>query len=158
MENGKIAKHMIDFHKKSLDNCFAMMVTLQNQAANIFNFFHHSPIMSEEGKKIMEQWTTAYKQGIDDLKKSMDEGYVKAEEFFNNHSMIMFQKQTEKMFHCFLNQANWMPQNVKTTMEKLASIHKNGCEAFKKYVEQNMQHADKCSSVSGKQKNIKKNK
>ena len=136
MNNKDMMKQMIDFQKESLKNCFSMMVTLQLQAENIFNFFHYLPIMSDEGKKFMKQRTDAYKKWIDDLKKVMEEGYSRVEAFCDNNTMIMFRDHTEKMYKFYLNQANSIPQDLKKTMEELDTTYKKGCDEFKKYVDE----------------------
>jgi hypothetical protein len=136
MNNKEIMKQMINFQKESLENCFSMMVTLQLQAENIFNFFHYLPIMSDEGKKFMKQRTDAYKKWIDDLKKIMDDGYSRVEVFCDSNKMMMFRDHTEKMYDFYLNQAKWIPQDVKKTMEELDATYKKGCDEFKKYVDE----------------------
>lgn len=150
MENKKIVKHLIDFQKAYFENCFSMMVRFQQQAENIFNIFHYFPGISEEGKKIMNDRTDAYKKWIDDLKKAMDEGYAKVEAFFEKNSMDMFKDQIGKMFNFYLQQANWMPQDLTKTMEELDATYKKGCDEFKKYVDQNIQSMQNFYNASDK--------
>jgi hypothetical protein len=83
--------------------------------------------------------TIAYKKGFDDLKKAIDEGYDKVEEFFDRNAMVMFQDQTDKMFNAFLNQKNWMPMDLKKTLEELTDMYKKGCGEFTKQVDENIQ-------------------
>jgi len=64
--------------------------------------------------------------------------------------MVMFQEQTEKMFNSFLNQANWMPQDLKKTMEELAATYKKGCDEFKKYVDENIWRMEYFSPITNK--------
>jgi len=139
MNQDKMIKQIIDFHKKSFENCFSIMVTLQLQAENIFNFFHYLPMMSDEGKTFMKQRTDAYKQWIEDLKKAMDEGYAKIEALCNDETTNAFRDQTMKMYQLCLNQINWMPQNLNKTMKELDKLYKNGCDEFKKIVDENIQ-------------------
>ena len=75
MDDRKMFKQLIEFHRISLTNCFSMMVMMQQQAENILNIFHYLPIMTDDGKKFMKQRADLYKKWIDDLKKAMDEGY-----------------------------------------------------------------------------------
>lgn len=142
MDNRKIVKQLIAFHKASFDNCFSIMVTLQQQAENIFIFFHYLPIMTDEGKKFMKQRTDAYKKWVDDLKKAMDEGYAKIEAFYDNKEIVNLQDQTKIMFNSCVNHANWIPQEVKTLMEELDAIYKKGCDEFQKYVEENRRQVE----------------
>jgi Na+-transporting NADH:ubiquinone oxidoreductase subunit NqrA len=159
MGNKEIVKQMIDFHKTSFENCFSMMATIQDQAEKLFKtFVDQTPGMSDESKKVMVQWSSAYKKGIDDLKKAMDEGCAKVETFFDNNAMVMFQEQTEKMFNSFLNQANWMPQDLKKTMEELAATYKKGCDEFKKYVDENIWRMEYFSPVTNKSQTKTKQK
>lgn len=118
------------------------MVTLQQQAENILNFFHYFPIMTPEGKKFMKQRTDLYKKWIDDLKKAMDEGYSKVEAFYDDEQMASLRNQTKEMFDSYMDKANWMPQDVKKLMDELDAIYKNGCDEFKKYVEENRRQVE----------------
>lgn len=139
MDNRKIVKQLIDFHKTSFEKCFSLMVTLQQQAENIFNFFHYIPIMSDEGKKFMKQRTDAYKKWIDDLKKAMDEGYAKLEEFYDNKAIDMLQDKTKKALNSYLSQENWTSPGLKKLLKELDATYKKGCDDFKKYVDDNIQ-------------------
>lgn len=139
MDNREIVKQMVDFHKASFENCFSMMVTIQGQAEKLLKtFMDQTPGISDESKKFMNQWSNTYKKGIDDLKKVMNDGYAKLEEFFDNNTMTAFQDQTEKMFNCYLNQINWIPPNLKKIVEELAATYRKGCEEFKQYVDENI--------------------
>jgi len=135
MRNKEIVKQMINFQKESLENCFSMMVTLQLQAENILNFFHYLPVISDEGKKFMQQRTDAYKKWIDDLKKIMDEGYSRVEEFCDNNKMMTFREHTEHMYQFYLNQSKYISHDVKNTLEMMDATYKKGCDEFKKYVD-----------------------
>lgn len=116
-----------------------MMVTIQDQAEKLMNtFVNQTPGISDEGKKVMNQWKNACKKGIDDFKKAIDEGYARIEAFFENNTMVKFQDQAENMFNSYLNQANWMPPDLKKTMEEFAATYKKSCEEFKKYVDENV--------------------
>jgi gas vesicle protein len=151
MENKEIVKQMIDFHKTSFENCFSMMVMIQDQAEKLFKtFVDETPGMSDESKKVMYQWSSAYKKGLEDLKKAIDEGRTKVEAFFDNNAMAIFQDQAEKMFNSYLNQANWMPPDLKKTMEELAVTYRKGCDEFKKYVDENIWRMKNFSPITKK--------
>ncbi len=153
MENKEIMKQVIDFHKKSFENCFSMMVTIQDQAEKLFKtFVEQTPGVSAESKKVMEQWSSAYKKGIDDLKKAMDEGYTKVESFFDSNTMAKVQDQTEKMFNSFLNQVNWIPPDLKKIMEESADAYRKNCDAFKTYVDENVWRMVNFSPMAEKSK------
>lgn len=153
MENKEIMKQVIDFHKKSFENCFSMMVTIQDQAEKLFKtFVEQTPGVSADTKKVMEQWSSAYKKGIDDLKKAMDQGYEKVESFFDSQTMAKVQDQTEKMFDSFLNQVNWIPPDLKKIMEESAAAYRKNCDAFKTYVDENVWRMVNFSPMAGKPK------
>jgi len=87
METGKIAKQMIDFQKTTFDNTFNAMVALQEQTESMVNaLMKQSAGLPEEGKKVINEWVTAYKKGRDDFKNSVDENFSKVEEFFSAKS------------------------------------------------------------------------
>jgi gas vesicle protein len=139
MDNKEIIKQMIDFHKTTFENCFSTMNMVQGQAEKLLKaFVDRTPGLSDEHKKIMNQWSESYKKGIEYFKKAMDEGYVKMGQFLDSHFMDAFQEQTEKMFNSYLNQINWIPPDLKKTIDEFASTYKKGCEEFKKYVDENI--------------------
>ncbi len=142
MDNRKVIKNLIDYHKTSLENCFSMMVALQQQAENILNFFHYLPIMTDEGKQFMKQRTSLYKSWIDDLKKAMDAGYEAIETFHNNKAMTDFNDQTRKMFDAYMNPSSLMSRDVNNLLNQLDHLYKNGCDEFKKYVEENRRQVE----------------
>ena len=82
-----MAKQVVQFYKTTFDNSFRTMVMLQEQAEKLMKtFIVQVPGMSDEGKKVLDQWMGAYKKGREDFKKAMDEGYSKVDEFFDKFS------------------------------------------------------------------------
>ncbi|MCX7635278.1 MAG: hypothetical protein N2Z74_05985 [Syntrophales bacterium] len=82
MEQMKIAKQMIEFHKTTFDNTFNAMTILQEQTERMVNMFlEQSPWVPEEGKKVIDEWVKAYKKGRTDFKVAVDESYKKVEAF-----------------------------------------------------------------------------
>lgn len=82
-----MAKQVVQFYKTTFDNSFSTMVMLQEQAEKLMKtFIVQVPGMSDEGKKVLDQWMGAYKKGREDFKKAMDEGYSKVDEFFDKFS------------------------------------------------------------------------
>lgn len=117
MDNREIVEQMIDFHKKSFENCFLLMASIQNQTEKIFkSFVEQTPGISKEMIKVMDEWNAAYKQGIEDFKKTMDKGYAKVEDFLDNNAILTFQEQTEKMFNAFSNQRSFTPYDYMKDM------------------------------------------
>ncbi len=151
MDNKEMVKQMIDLHKTSFGNCFSTMVTLQDQAEKIMKtFVDHTPGITDEGKKVMDQLNSMYKKNRDDFKKAVDEGYVKAEEFFESDTITMFQDKTKKMFDVFSFQKNWMPFDFKKTMEESLAMYKKGYDEFKKQFDENIQRMENYFPVSNK--------
>lgn len=143
MDNKKMMKQIIDLHKSSLKNGFSTMALLQNQAEKLMKtLVDHTPGINDEGRKVIDQWTDAYKKGIDDLKKAIEDGYDKVEEYLNSSAMAMFQEQTERMFDAFLNQKTWMPVDLKKTMEELNATYMKGCDEFKKNLDENIKRME----------------
>lgn len=154
----EIIKQMIDLHRKSFENYFSMMVMLQDQTEKILKpLVDQSPSMSDENKKMLDQWNNEYKKNRDDFKKAIENGYAKIEEFFDYNAILNFQEQNEKMFNEFLEQANWMPQDFKKAMKELADTYKNSRDNFKKYVDENINQVDDYFSA-GKKKQAKSKK
>jgi hypothetical protein len=151
MENKKIVNQMIDLHKKAFDQCFSTILTLQEQTENLVKtYLNHVPGISDEGIKVLDQCTGSYNKGLEELKKAIDEGYTKFEEFLDNTAMVTFRDQTGKMFDAFLNQKNYMPEEAKKVFEKLFVNYMNGSEEFKKYVDENIWCLKHFPPVAGK--------
>ena len=146
MGNKQIVKQMIDLQKKSFYNCFSTMVMLQDQAEKLLkNFIDHIPGMSDEVKKVMEQWNSAYKKSRDDFMKAVDDGYAKVESFlYYYNAMVMFQDQTKGIFK------NWIPQDFKKTMDEMTAMHKKNRDEFKKYIDENIRHLQDFFPVANK--------
>lgn len=152
MAKKEMVKQMMDLHKAAFENYFSMMVMFQDQTEKLFRpFVDNIPGMNDEGKKVIDQWTEEYKKSRDDFKKAIDNGYDKAEAFFDFNEMLAFQEQNEKIFNSFLKQASWMPQDFKKAMEDLAVTYKNSRDNFKKYVEENINHVGSSFSPDKKQ-------
>ncbi|MGA9110315.1 MAG: hypothetical protein ACLPSL_13750 [Smithella sp.] len=155
MENKEIVKQMMDFHKTLFEKSFSTTAKYQNQTEKLLKtFIDHIPGISDEGKKVIDQWSDAYKKGIDDLKKIIDEGYAKVGEFLENKTVFGSQDQTDKMFNPFLNQNNWIPQDLKNRMEELTDNYKSGYNKFQKIVNENIKRMENISPV--KKPNVNK--
>lgn len=137
MKNKRTEKQMLSYHKAVCENLFSMMTVLQGQAENIFNFFHHYTVMSDEVNKVMNRRIDEYKKGIDDLKKAMNDGCARVEEFYDKNSIPLFHEHKEKYFRTYLDRAKGMPPDLKKAMEELTAKYKSGCNSFKKFVDKN---------------------
>jgi len=97
MDQGKIAKQMIDFHKSTFDNTFNAMSILQEQTERMVNMFlDQSPWVPEEGRKTISEWLKAYKKGRTDFKTTVDESYKKVDAFFQSFNKEAKTKGTGK--------------------------------------------------------------
>jgi polyhydroxyalkanoate synthesis regulator phasin len=83
MDTGKMTKQMLDFHKATFDNTFNAMVMLQDQTEKMVNtFIAQATWLPEEGRKVVNEWLSAYKKGREDFKKVVDDNFKKVEDFF----------------------------------------------------------------------------
>ncbi len=83
IESGKFAKQMIDFYKSTFDNSFNAMVMLQEQTEKAMKTaMEQATWLPAEGKKVVDEWVKAYKQGRDEFKKVVEENFKKVEDFF----------------------------------------------------------------------------
>ncbi len=84
MEAGKIAKQMVDFYKSAFDNNFNAMIMFQEQTEKAMKTaLDQATWLPAEGKKVVDEWVKAYKEGRDQFKKVMEENFKKVEDFFN---------------------------------------------------------------------------
>ena len=84
MEHMIVAKQMIDFQKATFDSSFKAMVLFQEQTEKMANTLLEQTFwLPEEGKKVLNEWVRAYKQGRDDFKKVVEQNFKNAEAFFD---------------------------------------------------------------------------
>jgi hypothetical protein len=88
----------------------------------------------------MEQFT-ALKQMVQFNKNAFDQGY---------NAMEMLWKQNEKMTTSFLDQAAWLPEEGKKTVNECMRLFKKGCDDFKKAADQNYKNIEKLFAESNK--------
>jgi hypothetical protein len=85
MNNKAILKQLVQFNKTVFDNAFKAMTLAQEQGEKMLNaLLDQSTWLPEEGKKTITDWLKAYKKGVDDFKKALDEQYKKVDDFFGN--------------------------------------------------------------------------
>jgi hypothetical protein len=85
MNNKVILKQVIQFNKTVFDNAFKAMNLAQEQGEKMLNaLLDQATWLPEEGKKTITDWMKAYKKGVDDFKKALDEQYKKVDDFFAN--------------------------------------------------------------------------
>jgi polyhydroxyalkanoate synthesis regulator phasin len=75
---------MIDFYKSTFDNSFNAMVMLQEQTEKTMRTaLEQAAWLPAEGKKVVDEWVKAYKQGRDEFKKVVEDNFKKVDDFFN---------------------------------------------------------------------------
>lgn len=83
MDQNQIFKQMIDFNKATFDNSFKAMVMVQEQTEKMVStILDQATWLPEEGKKAINEWTSACKKGAEDFKKAVDDNFKKVEDFF----------------------------------------------------------------------------
>jgi len=76
-------KQIISFNKATLDNAFNAMSLLQEQAERFGQTtLEQATWLPEEGKKVINDLTVAYKKGREDYKKGIDDAFKKVEAYF----------------------------------------------------------------------------
>ncbi len=84
MDQKQLFKQMLDFQKSSFDNSFNAMTTLQEQGEKIVNSFLDQAIwLPEEGKKAVQNWLNAHKEGREKFKEIIEENFKKVEKYFS---------------------------------------------------------------------------
>jgi uncharacterized coiled-coil DUF342 family protein len=83
MDQKQIAKQMMEFNKTAFDNTFNAMAALQDQTEKlVFHFLEKAQWFPEDGKKTINEWINAYKNGREDFKASADASYKKVADYF----------------------------------------------------------------------------
>jgi len=97
MDQGKITKQMIEFHKTTFDNTLNAMEILQEQTEKMVNMFlDQAPWFPAEGKQAVNEWVKTYKKGREAFKESVNESYEKVEEAFGNMEKTAAKPRTSK--------------------------------------------------------------
>jgi len=76
MNPKQITKQLMDFNKIAFDSSFNAMTVLHDQTENtVFRFLEKAQWIPEDGKKLINEWTKAYKKGREYFKAYTDEYY-----------------------------------------------------------------------------------
>ncbi len=81
----------------------------------------------------MEQFA-ALKQMVQFNKTAFDQGY---------NALEILWKQNENMTNTFLDQAAWLPEEGKKTVNEWMRVFKTGCDDLKKAADQNYKNIEK---------------
>jgi len=84
MDNKQIARQMIQFNKTAFDTSFSTlsMIYEQNQKM-VETFLAKTPGIPDDGKKVIQDWMSSYRNGCNDFKKLVDDNYAKVTEYFD---------------------------------------------------------------------------
>jgi hypothetical protein len=83
----KIGLQVLDFQKSTFNNTYNTLLKIQEQTEKITeSFMKDNAAIPAEGRKILDEWKLVLKKGQSEIKKSIDEGFTKAESFFNETS------------------------------------------------------------------------
>jgi hypothetical protein len=76
-------KQMIEMNKAAFDSTYEAAINMQDQVEKVTNSLMAQAVwMPKDGRKAMDDWATAYKQGRDEFKKTIDQNYKKAVDYF----------------------------------------------------------------------------
>lgn len=82
MDPKQMVKQMFDFNKTAVEKTFSAVTVMQDQTEKMFNLWlDQNKWFPEEGKKAMTEWVKTCKNGRDEFKAKIDEGYKKIEEY-----------------------------------------------------------------------------
>jgi len=85
MEQKQMLKQMVDFNKATMDNAYSAMCLMQEQAEKMGKTtLDQATWLPEEGKKVLNDLSAAYKKGREDFKKGVDDAFKKVEAYFKD--------------------------------------------------------------------------
>ena len=83
MDQNQMFKQMIDFNKTTFDNSLNAIGMLQEQTEKVFkSMLDQATWLPKEGKKAIDDWMAAYKNGFEKFKKNADDNFKKVEDYF----------------------------------------------------------------------------
>jgi len=83
MYNTKMFTQAIEYQKALFDNSFAAVSTLQDHGQRMMNqAFEKSPILPDDGKKMVSSWIGFAKQNRENCKEYVDTSFDKIKDFF----------------------------------------------------------------------------
>ncbi|MGA2401195.1 MAG: hypothetical protein ABSG91_05745 [Syntrophobacteraceae bacterium] len=83
MYHKEMMKQMIQLNKTVFENTLSSMAILQDQMEKATNtFLEQAAWLPAEGKKVIEEWVKACKNGRESYKNAVDESFKRVEAFF----------------------------------------------------------------------------
>jgi hypothetical protein len=81
MENTKMVKQMIDYHKAAFETSYNSVLMFQEQTTKALdNILQQSPVLPAQTKAFINEWSNIYKKVTTDFKEAADQNYSKLEE------------------------------------------------------------------------------
>jgi hypothetical protein len=79
MFNTEMTKQILDYQKNSFDTVYGTITKIQDQVrTNTNELMKQMPYIPAEGKKAIDTWADAFKDGQAELKKMVDKGFETA--------------------------------------------------------------------------------
>jgi polyhydroxyalkanoate synthesis regulator phasin len=83
MDQKDALKQMIQYNKTVFENTFSSLTMVQDQMEKTMDMFmKQSTWFPEEGKKVVDEYSKAYKKARENFKNAVDESFKKLEGFF----------------------------------------------------------------------------
>jgi len=80
MDMKNLTSQMIGFNKSTIDNGFnALAIAWEQMEKMTSSYLSQFPGIPAEGKRVIEDWITVYRDGCDRFKKSIDENFKQLE-------------------------------------------------------------------------------
>lgn len=83
MDQKQMFKQVIEFNQTTFNNAYNAMVLLQDQFEKAASAaLDQASGLPAEGRKAIENWSEAFKEGRKNFKQQMDNGFEQAEKLF----------------------------------------------------------------------------
>lgn len=83
MDQKQMFKQMIEFNQTTFNNAYNAMVLVQDQFEKAARAaLDQTSGLPAEGRKAIENWSEAFKEGRKNFKQQMDNGFEQAEKLF----------------------------------------------------------------------------
>ena len=83
MDQKQTFKQMIEFNRTTFNNAYNAMVLVQDQCEKAaYAVLDQATGLPVEGRKTIENWSEAFKDGRKNFKQQMDIGFEQAEKLF----------------------------------------------------------------------------
>lgn len=84
MNNSKAGLQLLDFQKSAFNNSYNTMLKIIEQSEKIADtFLKDNSAIPAEGIKMLNEWKGVLKKGQTEFKKSVDDTFIKAEEYLS---------------------------------------------------------------------------